>query len=173
MSAPRWYHALLRLYPRSFRDRFGSAMVQTFADLDRDRAQAGRSRLLFHSWIFLETSGSIMKENAAMLNATSLQMRNAALAACGLLLLPLALTLANPDARLLGGKGGGFDWMPGSFLVMGVMLFTAALAVQIVSQRASGAASRTLAIGAIALVFVALWAELAVDGVSKVFSFLV
>lgn len=172
MSAPRWYRALLRLYPRSFRDRFGSAMAQTFADLDRDRAQAGRSRLLFHSWIFLETTGSIIKENAAMRNALSLQMRNAGLAASAILLLPLALTLANPDARLMGGKGGGFDWMPGSFLVMGVMLFAAALAVQMVSQRASRAASRALAIVGIALVFAALWAELAVDGVSQVLSFL-
>ena len=93
--------------------------------------------------------------------------RNAAAVSACLLVLPLFLTLANPMSRLRGGSGGGFDWMPGSFAVMGALLFLVVLAIQLVASRISGAIARGAAIVAIVALFGLVWVELAVDAVSR------
>ncbi|MDJ0977236.1 MAG: hypothetical protein QNI87_01735 [Erythrobacter sp.] len=167
MRYHQWYKALLRLYPKGFRDRFGESMAQTFADLDRERRDAGRSPAAFLAWMFLETLASVALENVAMLNVTVRRLRKAALASGVLLALPLTLTLANPAARLRGGEGGGFDWMPGSFVVMGVMLFAAALGVQIAAERIHGPTARAIAVLGVIAFFALIWVELAVDGISQ------
>ena len=102
-----------------------------------------------------------------MLGITSQHVRNAALASGALLLLPLIFTLANPLARLRGGPGGGFDWMPGSFLVMGAMLFTVILGVQLAIKHVGQPTLRIALVLAILAVFSLIWVELAVDGVSQ------
>lgn len=94
-------------------------------------------------------------------------LRNAALASGALLLVPLILTLANPLSRLRGGPGGGFDWMPGSFLLMGAMLFAAILGVQLVVRHAGSPTLRIALVLAILAAFGLVWVELAVDGVSQ------
>ncbi|MEM6858844.1 MAG: hypothetical protein AAF559_13340 [Pseudomonadota bacterium] len=93
-------------------------------------------------------------------------LRRAAFASLALLSLPLALTLANPASRIQGGDGGGFDWMPGSFLVMGVMLFGSIMAIQMAARRLTSPGARALAVLLILAVVGAIWVELAVDGVS-------
>ena len=122
MNHERWYMWLLRLYPREFRDRFSRSMVQTFRDMDRERRDAGQSAPGFLAWVFFETTTGAIKENAAMLILSQRHLIHTAIATACLLMVPLVLTLSNPNARIYGGEGGGFDWMPGSFLVMGVML---------------------------------------------------
>ena len=102
-----------------------------------------------------------------MFNLTSSHLRNAALASGALLLVPLILTLANPLSRLRGGPGGGFDWMPGSFLVMGAMLFAAILGVQAALKHAGSPTLRIALVLAILAAFGLIWIELAVDGVSQ------
>ncbi|MEM6585120.1 MAG: hypothetical protein AAF692_05150 [Pseudomonadota bacterium] len=170
MPRPRHpYQWLLRLYPRAFRERYGAQMAQTFADLDRERRETGRSSFLFLTGVFAETGASIVKENIDMLSITARQLRLAAFASLALLAVPLILTLANPASRLRGGAGGGgFDWMPGSFVVMGAMLFAVSLGVQWAARRLTTRASRSVAIAAIVAVFGLAWVELAVDGVSQV-----
>ncbi len=83
-----------------------------------------------------------------------------ALAVIIILLIPLALTLLNPNAHLNGGAGGGFDWSPGDFLIMGIMLFAVGLAVGFVWRKMGK--YRTIGIIVIVLLFLWLWAELAV-----------
>lgn len=57
------YAKLLRLYPTSYRERFGQGMEQTFNDLCREREAAGGRLFGPVSWIFVETVGWIVKEN--------------------------------------------------------------------------------------------------------------
>ena len=89
-----------------------------------------------------------------------------------ILLIPLVLTLLNPNARIYGGPGGGWDWAPGDFLTMGVLLYIAGTAIDFVARRVPSRAIRFLIIGGLVLAFLALWVELAVDGVSQLLAFL-
>ena len=172
MRAEEIYRILLKLYPRPFRDRFAECLVQTFADLERERRAGGESLLWFHSWIFLDTTASILKENAAMLGINTRQLQTAAAASLALLIFPLFLTLTNPTSRLRGGEGGGFDWMPASFLVMGLLLFLVAIAIQVAAIHIARPAARGAVIIAIVGLFGLIWAELAVDAVSQAVAFL-
>ena len=77
-----------------------------------------------------------------------------------LLLVPLAFTLMNPGAHLSGGGGGGFDWMPGDFVVMAALLFCAGVALDLVWRKAGK--YRIAGAAALMFLFLWLWAELAV-----------
>ena len=61
-----WYARLLRLYPKTHRERFGEGMEQTFNDLCRERVKAKRG-FRFALWMFFETSVAIIRENAKMI----------------------------------------------------------------------------------------------------------
>jgi hypothetical protein len=61
-----WYSKLLRLYPKAYRERFGEEMEQTFNDVCRERAKAGRGLFGLALWIFVETLAAIIRENATM-----------------------------------------------------------------------------------------------------------
>lgn len=78
----------------------------------------------------------------------------------GLLLIPLALTLSNPTAHLNGGAGGGWDWMPGDFVVMGAIMVVTGLLLDFVWRRAG--AYRVVGVAVVLFLFLWLWAELAV-----------
>jgi hypothetical protein len=60
----RWYRKLLRCYSRPHRERFGDSMEQTFNDLCRERAAAGKGLFGFVLWMFAETSAGMIRENA-------------------------------------------------------------------------------------------------------------
>jgi hypothetical protein len=62
-----WYAKLLRLYPKTHRDRFGEGMAQTFNDLCRERVKAERGVFSFAIWMFIETFAAILQENARRL----------------------------------------------------------------------------------------------------------
>ena len=62
-----WYATLLRLYPRSYRERFGEGMQQAFNDLCRERAQEGKGLFRLALWMFVETSAGIIRENATII----------------------------------------------------------------------------------------------------------
>ena len=83
-----------------------------------------------------------------------------ALGTLGLLLIPLALTLLNPTASIKGGPGGGWDWLPGDFVVMGVIIFIVGLLLDL-AWRKTGR-YRIPAVIAIVILFLWLWVELAV-----------
>ncbi len=79
-----------------------------------------------------------------------------------ILLIPLILTLLNPNAEIYGGKGGGWDWMPGDFGVMGILLFGTGLAIDFAARKIGNRTHRVLAIASIVLMLLLIWAELAV-----------
>lgn len=87
--------------------------------------------------------------------------------ACLLLCIPITLTLADPTSHLRGGSGGGWDWTLPDFIIMGGLIFSAALAGQIMLRHSRNIILRITLMGAIALVFLAVWSELAVSAVSK------
>jgi hypothetical protein len=88
------------------------------------------------------------------------------------LLLPLALTLFNANATIYGGPGGGWDWMPGDFVFMGVLLFVTGFAIDFAVRNISSPAIRVIAVAAIVAALLAVWVEAAVDGVSQLITFL-
>ncbi len=88
-----------------------------------------------------------------------------------ILLIPLVLTLLNSNASLYGGAGGGWDWAPMDFLAMGFLLFIAGMAIDFVARRFHPL-FRYVTIAVIVLAFLALWVELAVDGVSQFLEFI-
>lgn len=59
----RWYAGLLRCYPKPYNARFGEGMAQTFNDVLRARAEAGKGMFGCVLWMFAETSVEIVREN--------------------------------------------------------------------------------------------------------------
>lgn len=163
----RWYGRILRLFPAGHRARFGDAMRQTFTDLYGERRAAGTATTGFLVWAFADIAAGVCRENISAMIPERKEFARAGLVTGGLLLAPLALTLANENAHVRGGSGGGWDWGPLDFVVMGGLLMIAALAVQWALRRVRKPAYRIVAVGAIVLVFVLVWVELAVDAVSR------
>lgn len=81
-----------------------------------------------------------------------------------ILLIPFVMTFHDRDKA----AGDGWHWEPGSFVVMGALLFGAGLAYEVLASRLGTRGSRLAAGIAIALAVLVIWFELAVDGVSKV-----
>lgn len=85
-----------------------------------------------------------------------------------ILLVPLVMTIhdrAKPP-------GEGWHWQSGSFIVMGALLFGAGLAYEGLASRLRTRRRKAIVGTVIAAAVVAIWFELAVDGVSKVFRLL-
>jgi hypothetical protein len=88
-----------------------------------------------------------------------------------LLLLPLTLTLFNSNASIYGGPGGGWDWMPGDFAVMGTLLFITALAADFAIRNIENPIYRVATVVGILMALFLIWIELAVDAVSQLVTF--
>lgn len=90
------YKKLLTLYPRTFRDRLGESMRQTFNDLYQER-QSKRGLLGYVFWMFIETGIGIIKEHI-LLAIQRVAMKNifanprSAAITSSILSLPLGLT---------------------------------------------------------------------------------
>jgi len=67
----RWYARLLRLYPRSYRERMGESMEQTFNDLCRERRDAGEGMFGFVLWTFADTFVGILREDGRSMTQTA------------------------------------------------------------------------------------------------------
>jgi hypothetical protein len=79
------------------------------------------------------------------------------------LLVPLVMTIldrGNPS-------GNGWHWGPEDFVAGGALLFLAGVACEYASRRIAGRASRVAVMGLIAMLVIGIWAELAVEGISK------
>ncbi len=83
-----------------------------------------------------------------------------ALGTIGILLIPLTLTLLNPGAHVNGGTGGGWDWSPSDFILMGAMIFGTGLLLSHTLR--NGGKNRFIIAGVIVFLFLWLWVELAV-----------
>lgn len=67
----RWYARLLRLYPRSYRERMSESMEQTFNDLCRERRDAGEGMVGFVVWTFADTFVGIIREDGRSVTQTA------------------------------------------------------------------------------------------------------
>lgn len=154
----RAYASLLKLYPWTYRERFGKCMEQTFSDILRDQRDVNRLLPLV-LWIYAETTLGIMKEIIRFIYMQPLSksiMRVARATAC-ILLVPLLLQLTIGT----GVDGTGFNWEVGDFVVMGALVFVAGLIIETV-RTIRKPQIRMLALGGVVLLFVLIWAHLAV-----------
>lgn len=126
----RWYGMLLRLYPRPFRERFGTEMAQTFNDLCREHRDAGRGLFRFALWIFCETLMGIVRENFTRMNSLGKTLLRVALGALGLLMVPLVAS------RVVQG----WNWPAGAFVRVYILFFGTGLAFALVARRMSARA---------------------------------
>jgi hypothetical protein len=156
----RWYAGLLRLYPKSYRERFGDGMQQTFNDLVREQRENGEGLLRFVIWVFVETSIGIARENVMSVNtqAVTRSIAHALIGTAVLLLIPLTLQLTIGT----GVDGQGFNWKPNDFVVMGVLVFCAAFGLELAARKIAGRRGRYVALAAIVLLFLLVWVHLAV-----------
>lgn len=142
-----WYAKLLRLYPKSYHERFGEGMEQTFNDLLRERGKEN-GLFGFALEIFAETLIGIIKERLTfvIMQNTTKRLSVWALVVGIILLTPLVLTLMNPNAGIYGGPGGGWDWSLSDFVIMGTVLSSLGLAYELIgrklSQKAKGASKK-------------------------------
>ncbi|PIR69349.1 MAG: hypothetical protein COU47_03190 [Candidatus Niyogibacteria bacterium CG10_big_fil_rev_8_21_14_0_10_46_36] len=128
----RWYAALLRLYPASYRVRFGEGMEQTFNDILRERAGEEKGLFVFMLWMCVETSVGIIKENITnvFMRTTTKRLSIWAVAVSFILSIPLVLTLLGS-----GTAGEGWHWTLPDFVLIGGALFSIALAYELIARR--------------------------------------
>lgn len=144
------YAILLRLYPRNFHDRFGEGMTQTFHDLCRERRKAGRHLLGFVLCVFFETSLGIAKENCNQMTQMQKTMLRVALAALGLLMVPLVAS------RVVEG----WNWGPGAFVFTYVLFFGTGMAYALIAGKMNAWAYRAAVGLALVAGFVLGWATM-------------
>lgn len=147
----RFYAHLLRLYPRSYYERFGESMEQTFSDLLRARAVAERGLFDHAVWMFVETSAGIMRENISRM-FTQKRTYIFVLGALSLLLIPFLAMQFNV---------AGWDWNASDFAIMSVLLAGVGLALAAATNRTFPLSRRCIGIGAVGFL-VLLYVHLAV-----------
>jgi hypothetical protein len=62
------YKILLTLYPRTFKERLGESMEQTFRDLWNEKQQTKKEMFGFVLWTFLETAIGIFREHLLLIS---------------------------------------------------------------------------------------------------------
>ena len=99
---------------------------------------------------------------------TSKHLVRPAIGTALILLIPLVMTVLDRGKP----PGDGWRWGPGDFVAMGALLFGAGVTYEVLASRLDRKAYRVAAGLAILLAVLAIWFELAVDGVSKVIKML-
>jgi hypothetical protein len=108
----------------------------------------------------VETSTGMIKENISFMTVQNKNLIRIALGTGFILLIPLLVMQFTDEV----------NWKIGDFIVMGILLFSAGLAYELLAKKTSTAAYR-VAIGiAIGIVFLLIWAELAVGIFGKPFA---
>ncbi|HVW10774.1 MAG TPA: hypothetical protein VHC90_19445 [Bryobacteraceae bacterium] len=119
-----WYAALLRLYPRPFRERFGETMEQTFHDLYRERGDAQRT-LMFVLPVFYETLVGIVQENIKHMPQSGKTMLRVALGALAVWMVPVVAAQFVED----------WHWGVGGFVRVYLVLFATGMAIALIAKR--------------------------------------
>ena len=148
------YAKLLHLYPKSYRERFGEGMEQTFNDLCRERAKAGTGLFGLVLWVFAETSARIMKENLALIARQKITRRLSAWAIiiAVLLMIPFVAMQFTDEVH----------WTLLDFVTAASLLFGSALVYELATRNVITIRYR-VAVGFVVMAtLLYLWAELAV-----------
>lgn len=78
-----------------------------------------------------------------------------------LLLIGFIPTLFNPNARIYGGPGGGWDWSPWGFVgPMAGLMFVTGLAIDVAARKITNPVYRSLAIAALVLALAFVWVRI-------------
>jgi hypothetical protein len=141
----RWYRNLLRLYSRPHRERFAESMEQTFNDLCRERATAGTGLFGFVAWMFVETSASIVRENARFILMQNLSRRLIVWAAVVALILMVPFLAMQfqwqvPDPGSPAPEQ--VNWSLFDFVFAGTLLFGSALVYELIVRKVATTAYR-------------------------------
>lgn len=112
-----WYATLLRFYPKSYYERFGEGMEQTFSDLCREHQASQPGLLGFVTWIFLETFVGIVKENTSSFIMQNKDILVVFLGATSLLLVPI-IGMQTSDGWVWGLSDFIFAWVV--FMITGL-----------------------------------------------------
>lgn len=123
----RWYRKLVRLFPKSHRDRFGESMEQTFSDLCRARAGEGHDLVRFVLWMFVEAFVGIIRENSRVMIMKHKNIVGIAFATACILFIPL-LTKA--------------PWSRFDFVVAGALVFGTGLTFELIGRKGGTLAYR-------------------------------
>lgn len=145
-----WYSMLLRLYPRPFHERFGESMAQTFHDLCRERRGPDRGLFGLALRLFFDTAVSIIRENTTHMTQLRKTVLRVALAALGLLMVPLVAS------RVVEG----WNWNVGTFVFAYVLFFGTGLAYALIARKMNAWAYKTAVGLALASGFVMGWATM-------------
>jgi hypothetical protein len=120
-----WYAMLLRLYPQTFRERFGDGMAQTFHDLCREHSDAGRGLFGLALWTFFETSVGIVRENTSHMSQLGKTILRVALGALAALTVPLVASQFVED----------WNWPMGAFVRVYLLFFATGMVFALVARR--------------------------------------
>jgi hypothetical protein len=145
---------LLRFYPRSYRERFGESMEQTFNDICRERIAAGKGMAHFLVWVFAETSVGIIREYGASKMTQNITRRLVAWAVFVALLL-IVPVLGNVYVE-------GWNWGPFDFVFATVLLYGSALTYELVARTGRTTAYRAAVGLAVATGLLLIWVNAAV-----------
>jgi hypothetical protein len=152
-----WYAALLRLYPRRYRDRFGEPMAQTFSDLLRERERAGRPIAGGAAWMFAETSAGILRETMNSIVQQNRSILWLAMITVTILAIPLVAMQFSSE----------WDWKPFDFLLAGALIFGSGLAFILIARRMPSRLYRAGLAVAIGTCFLIVWVNGAVGFVGN------
>jgi hypothetical protein len=120
------YAIVLRLYPPAFRERFGTSMRQTFADLCRERRAHGQGLAGLVLCSFTDTLFGILRERSRTLVPAPHELVRVALINLVLLAVPLFATRFTDEVV----------WTLGDFVFAGVMIFGTGLGFEFAVARA-------------------------------------
>jgi hypothetical protein len=161
----RWYRGLLRLYPRPHRERFAESMEQTFSDLCRERAEAGRGVAGFVLWMFVETSAGIIKQKTRFIAMQRITRRLTVWAAVVALILMVPFLAMRLHWRVPDPGSPTLDevnWSLFDFVVAGTVLFGAAMTYELIARKLGTSAYR-IGVGIACMTgLVLLWINMAV-----------
>lgn len=150
----RLYAALLRLYPRPYRERFAEGMGQTFSDLCRERTGAGKGLFSFALRAFGDTFIAIVREHISSPPFFSMYKNIRRLGVVTALILAVPLVAMQFT--------GEVAWTLSDFVFAGTLIFGTGLAYLLIAGR-SGNTVYKFAIGlALAGIFLLTWVNGAV-----------
>ncbi|MFN7923554.1 MAG: hypothetical protein U0Q16_25865 [Bryobacteraceae bacterium] len=119
-----WYALLLRLYPRAYRERFGEGMAQTFSDMCRESAAAGRGLFGLTLWVYGGTLLEILRENMTHMPIGKTALR-VALGALAVWMVPVVAAQFVDD----------WHWGVGGFVWVYFLFFLTGMAIALVARR--------------------------------------
>lgn len=146
------YGWLLRLFPRSFRDRFGEGMRQTFHDMCRERAFDCRGLHLMAFRSLIDTMLQIPKQHFLRIRAMRRGVA-AVFAFTGLILMIPAVAMRYTDE---------VNWTAMDFIVAGILLSGSGLTVEYLWRKSPNFEYRAASALAVFTGLFVIWVNLAV-----------